>query len=160
MITCSGAASQYQAGRIRVSLRVRVQVRVRLRVRVKIRVRLRVRLGEVGQEVGQEAAVLGFIGAPWTLATYVVEGASSSTYKTIKKMMYTDADVLDKLLSHIAVNIGDYMSFQIEAGAQCVMIFDSWGGQLPPHLWDKWSKPYIQMAVDLSLIHISEPTRR
>ena len=100
------------------------------------------------QEVGQEAAVLGFIGAPWTLATYVVEGASSSTYKTIKKMMYTDADVLDKLLSHIAVNIGDYMSFQIEAGAQCVMIFDSWGGQLPPHLWDKWSKPYIQMAVD------------
>ena len=105
-------------------------------------------LGILRQEVGDAAAVLGFVGSPWTLACYIVEGKSTATYTTIKKMLHTNAPVLDKLLAHLAEAIGDYMVYQIEAGAQAIQFFDSWGGQLPPHLWDQWSKPYVQLAVD------------
>ena len=100
------------------------------------------------KEVGDTAAVLGFVGAPWTLATYIVEGGSSSTYKTIKSMAMSDPETLKSILSAVADAVGDYVGYQIDAGAQCVQIFDSWGGQLPPHMWEVWSKPYIQQVVD------------
>eukprot|EP00879_Flechtneria_rotunda_P000868 GHRR01000995.1.p1 GENE.GHRR01000995.1~~GHRR01000995.1.p1 ORF type:complete len:400 (+),score=178.35 GHRR01000995.1:293-1492(+) len=100
------------------------------------------------QEVGNTAAVLGFVGSPWTLATYIVEGASSSLYKTIKAMAYSDPQLLDALLSHLAVAMSDYIRYQIDSGAQCVQIFDSWGGQLPPTQWDKWSAPYLKRVIE------------
>lgn len=99
------------------------------------------------KEVAGEAAVLGFIGCPWTLATYVVEGASSTLYKTIKGMMVQAPDVLDALLSHLADQIAQYACYQAASGADCIMMFDSWGGQLPPKDWDKWSRPYIERIV-------------
>ncbi|ONI12444.1 hypothetical protein PRUPE_4G165200 [Prunus persica] len=99
------------------------------------------------QEVGGQAAVLGFVGAPWTIATYIVEGGSTSTYTTIKSMCHTAPHVLRALLSHLTQAISDYIVFQVEAGAHCIQIFDSWGGQLPPSMWDSWSKPYIQEIV-------------
>lgn len=99
------------------------------------------------KEVGGEAAVLGFVGCPWTLATYVVEGASSSLYKTIKGMMVAAPELLDALLSHIADQIAEYAAYQASSGADCIMMFDSWGGQLPPRDWDRWSKPYIERIV-------------
>jgi|TARA_B110000977_G_scaffold117795_1_gene152059 uroporphyrinogen decarboxylase len=105
-------------------------------------------LGILRKEVGDTAAVLGFVGAPWTLATYIVEGGSSSTYKTIKSMAMQDPETLKSILSAVADAVGDYVGYQIDAGAQCVQIFDSWGGQLPPHMWEVWSKPYIQQVVD------------
>ncbi|EEH51741.1 uroporphyrinogen decarboxylase chloroplast precursor, partial [Micromonas pusilla CCMP1545] len=105
-------------------------------------------LTELRKEVGDSAAVLGFVGAPWTLATYIVEGGSSSTYKTIKSMAMTEPDTLHAILSAVADAVGTYVGYQIDAGAQCVQIFDSWGGQLPPHMWEVWSKPYIQRVVD------------
>ena len=105
-------------------------------------------LGILRKEVGDTAAVLGFVGAPWTLATYIVEGGSSSTYKTIKSMAMSDPETLKSILSAVADAVGDYVGYQIDAGAQCVQIFDSWGGQLPPHMWEVWSKPYIQQVVD------------
>ena len=98
-------------------------------------------------EVGDTATLLGFVGAPWTLCTYIVEGQSSSTYKTIKSMAFSNPTLLKKLLSNVADCIGDYVIHQIDAGAQCVQIFDSWGGQLPPHMWEEWSKPYIQQVI-------------
>eukprot|EP00245_Coleochaete_scutata_P012543 TRINITY_DN487_c0_g2_i1.p1 TRINITY_DN487_c0_g2~~TRINITY_DN487_c0_g2_i1.p1 ORF type:complete len:411 (-),score=79.77 TRINITY_DN487_c0_g2_i1:154-1386(-) len=98
-------------------------------------------------EVGAGAAVLGFVGSPWTLATYVVEGRSTRTYKVIKSMTHLAPELLDRLLSHLASEIAKYVGFQIDAGAQCVQIFDSWGGQLPPDQWEQWSKPYIQQVV-------------
>jgi uroporphyrinogen decarboxylase len=98
--------------------------------------------------VGNSAAVLGFVGAPWTLATYIVEGGSSSTYKTIKSMAMMQPKVLHSILDAVAEAVGDYVGFQIDAGAQCVQIFDSWGGQLPPAMWDVWSKPYIMKVVN------------
>ncbi|KAG0571680.1 hypothetical protein KC19_VG033700 [Ceratodon purpureus] len=98
-------------------------------------------------EVGDGAAVLGFIGSPWTLATYIVEGKTTRTYTKIKSMTHLQPKLLDSILSHLANEIAEYVTFQVKAGAQCIQIFDSWGGQLPPHQWDLWSKPYIQQLV-------------
>lgn len=99
------------------------------------------------KEVGDGAAVLGFVGAPWTLATYIVEGKTTRTYQVIKSMCHHSPKLLQTLLSHLAQEIAEYMIYQIKHGAQCVQIFDSWGGQLTPEQWDAWSKPYIQQAV-------------
>ncbi|CAL5229004.1 g12244 [Coccomyxa viridis] len=98
-------------------------------------------------EVDGKAAVLGFVGSPWTLATYIIEGKSSALYKTIKTMLYNAPDVLDALLSHLADQIATYVCYQISSGAHAVQLFDSWGGQLPPQLWDKWSRPYIERII-------------
>ncbi|XP_059662721.1 uroporphyrinogen decarboxylase 1, chloroplastic [Cornus florida] len=101
------------------------------------------------REVGERAAVLGFVGAPWTIATYIVEGGTTRTYTTIKSMCHTAPHVLRALLSHLAKAISDYIVFQVESGAHCIQIFDSWGGQLPPDVWEHWSKPYIKEIVSV-----------
>lgn len=95
------------------------------------------------KEVGEQAAILGFVGAPWTIATYIVEGGTTRTYTKIKDMCHTAPHVLRALLSHLSKAIAEYIVYQVESGAHCIQIFDSWGGQLPPHMWDRWSKPYI-----------------
>ncbi|XP_042058385.1 uroporphyrinogen decarboxylase 1, chloroplastic-like isoform X1 [Salvia splendens] len=99
------------------------------------------------KEVGEQAAVLGFVGAPWTIATYIVEGGTTRTYKTIKSMCHTSPTLLRSLLSHLTKAIAEYVIYQVESGAHCIQIFDSWGGQLPPHMWEMWSKPYIDEIV-------------
>jgi uroporphyrinogen decarboxylase len=73
-------------------------------------------------------------------------------------MAMSDPDTLKSILSAVADAVGDYVGYQIDAGAQCVQIFDSWGGQLPPHMWEVWSKPYIQQVVDkVRLTHPGVP---
>ncbi|KAH9310562.1 hypothetical protein KI387_025597, partial [Taxus chinensis] len=98
-------------------------------------------------EVGNEAAVLGFVGAPWTIATYIIEGGTTRTFTKIKTMCNRSPSILRSLLSHLAQAISEYIVFQVNSGAQCVQIFDSWGGQLTPNQWDHWSKPYIKKIV-------------
>lgn len=88
------------------------------------------------------------MGSPWTLATYCVEGKTSRTYTVIKTLALKAPALLDALLTKLATEIAAYAVFQIEAGAQCIQIFDSWGGQLPPHQWDVLSKPYIQQVIN------------
>ncbi|GFZ05101.1 uroporphyrinogen decarboxylase [Actinidia rufa] len=99
------------------------------------------------REVPGQAAILGFVGAPWTIATYIVEGGTTRTYTTIKSMCHTAPRVLKALLSHLTRAISDYIVFQVNSGADCIQIFDSWGGQLPPNMWEQWSKPYIEEIV-------------
>lgn len=101
------------------------------------------------KEVGERAAVLGFVGAPWTIATYIIEGGTTRTYTTIKSMCHKAPHILRALLSHLTEAISDYIVFQVESGAHCVQIFDSWGGQLPPDMWEGWSKPYIDEIVSI-----------
>ncbi|KAK8622651.1 hypothetical protein V6N13_117557 [Hibiscus sabdariffa] len=101
------------------------------------------------QEVGDHAAVLGFVGAPWTIATYIVEGGTTRTYTNIKSMCHTAPNLLRALLSHLTKAIAEYVIYQVESGAHCIQIFDSWGGQLPPDMWEKWSKPYIKEIVSI-----------
>ena len=103
-------------------------------------------------QVGDAAAILGFVGAPWTLATYIIEGKTTRTYTTIKSMCYQSPKILRALLSHLAREIANYMIFQIKQGAQCIQIFDSWGGQLTPEQWDLWSKPYIQQVMLVTIV--------
>ncbi|XP_024029148.1 uroporphyrinogen decarboxylase 1, chloroplastic [Morus notabilis] len=98
-------------------------------------------------QVGDRAAVLGFVGAPWTIATYIVEGGTTRTYTTIKRMCHTSPHVLRALLSHLAQAITEYIVFQVESGAHCIQIFDSSGGQLTPEMWEHRSKPYIEEIV-------------
>ncbi|XP_006360043.1 uroporphyrinogen decarboxylase 1, chloroplastic [Solanum tuberosum] len=101
------------------------------------------------KEVGEQAAILGFVGAPWTIATYIVGGGTTRTYTKIKDMCHTAPHVLRALLSHLSKAIAEYIVYQVESGAHCIQIFDSWGGQLPPHMWDCWSKPYIDEIVGI-----------
>ena len=91
-------------------------------------------LGRLRQSVGNEAAVLGFVGAPWTLAAYVVEGKSSKNYAVIKAMAFQEPALLHKLLDHFAESIAQYLRYQIDSGAQVVQMFDSWAGQLSPRI--------------------------
>ncbi|KAL0855300.1 hypothetical protein Bca101_060453 [Brassica carinata] len=100
-------------------------------------------------EVREHAVVLGFVGAPWTIATYIVEGMTP-TYTVIKSMSHTAPNVLRALLSqsHLSKAVTEYAVYQVEHGAHCIQIFDSLGGQLTPEMWEHWSKPYIEEIID------------
>ncbi|MEL6381823.1 MAG: uroporphyrinogen decarboxylase [Cyanobacteria bacterium J06626_18] len=104
-------------------------------------------LGALRSEVGNEAAVLGFVGSPWTLAAYAVEGCTSKHYANIKRMAFSEPTMLHQLLSKIADNIAIYTCHQIECGAQIVQLFDSWAGQLSPIDYQTFALPYQQQVV-------------
>jgi uroporphyrinogen decarboxylase len=108
-------------------------------------------VGEILQalrrEVGNEAAVLGFVGAPWTLAAYAIEGKSSKNYSIIKGMAFSEPTLLHKFLGIIADAIAVYVRYQIDNGAQIVQMFDSWAGQLSPQDYDTFALPYQQRVV-------------
>ena len=86
----------------------------------------------IRRELDGRVPLIGFSGSPWTLATYMVEGGSSKDFRTIKAMMYERPELVDQLLDTVAESVGLYLNAQIEAGAQTVMIFDTWGGALTP----------------------------
>jgi uroporphyrinogen decarboxylase len=96
---------------------------------------------------GTGAAVLGFVGAPFTLATYCVEGGTTSSYLNIKKMAFGEPAILHALLDKLTDGVIQYIRFQADAGAHVVQIFDSWGCHLHPSDWDIFSGPYIKRIV-------------
>jgi uroporphyrinogen decarboxylase len=105
-------------------------------------------LKNLRQEVGNKATVLGFVGLPYTLATYMVEGGSSKEYKEIKSLGYQSPKILHAMLDKLADNIGDYAIFQIESGAQVIQIFDSWAGNLAPVDYDVFAAPYQRKVIE------------
>ncbi|GAA6623310.1 uroporphyrinogen decarboxylase [Scytonema sp. NUACC26] len=96
------------------------------------------------QEVGNKSTVLGFVGAPWTLAAYAVEGKGSKTYSIIKNMAFSNPIILHQLLEKLADSIATYVRYQIDCGAQVVQMFDSWAGQLSPQDYEVFALPYQQ----------------
>jgi len=100
------------------------------------------------EEVGPETAVLGFVGCPYTLATYLVEGKTSKEYLEIKKMMFSEPDLLHAILKNLADSIAEYALYQIESGAQLIQIFDSWAGHLSASDYDTFAAPYQKMILD------------
>jgi len=100
------------------------------------------------EEVTPETAVLGFVGCPYTLATYLVEGKTSKEYLEIKKMAFKEPKLLHAILKNLAESLGEYAIFQIENGAQLIQIFDSWAGHLSPRDYDEFAAPYQKMILD------------
>jgi uroporphyrinogen decarboxylase len=102
----------------------------------------------VRRELDGAVPLIGFAGSPWTLATYMVEGGGSSQYRFIKGMMFADAALLHRLLEQLADNVCAYLNAQICAGAQAVMVFDTWGGILSPRDYQDFSLQYMTRIVD------------
>jgi len=92
--------------------------------------------------------LIGFSGSPYTLACYMIEGGGSDDYRHIKTMLYSRPDLLHRILEVNTRAVTDYLNAQIEAGAQVVMIFDSWGGSLTPHAYQEFSLDYMTRIVD------------
>lgn len=91
----------------------------------------------------KDKALIGFCGAPWTLATYMIEGQGSKTYAHSKKMLYSNPQLLHALLSRISAELKAYLEGQIRAGANAVMIFDSWAGALEGSAYMEFGFKYI-----------------
>ena len=100
------------------------------------------------REINGDVPLFGFSGSPWTLATYMVEGGGSKDFAKVKGMMFSEPRLMHKLLDKIAVSVADYLNAQIEAGAQAVMIFDTWGGILSTERYLEYSLAYMQQIVD------------
>lgn len=100
------------------------------------------------KEVDNEAAVLGFVGAPFTLASYVIEGGSSKNFTKIKKLAFSQPKVLHALLEKFATSMAKYIKYQADNGAQVVQIFDSWATELSPEDFEVFSLPYLKQIVD------------
>ena len=101
----------------------------------------------IRRELNGRVPLIGFSGSPWTLATYMVEGGSSKDFRHIKGMMYSQPEVLHKLLGRLAESVTDYLNAQICAGAQAVQIFDTWGGVLGHREYREFSLAYMQRIV-------------
>ena len=91
--------------------------------------------------------LIGFSGSPWTLATYMVEGSATKTFSHVKGMLYSEPQLLHQLLDTVARSVTGYLKAQMAAGAQAVMIFDTWGGVLTPEDYREFSLQYMQQIV-------------
>jgi len=99
------------------------------------------------KELNGRVPLIGFAGAPWTLMTYMVEGGGSKNFSEIKKFIYNQPQAAHKLLEKIADGVAEYLSAKIEAGANAVQIFDTWGGILSPTDFEEFSLRYIERII-------------
>ncbi|WP_166266372.1 uroporphyrinogen decarboxylase [Marinobacter caseinilyticus] len=102
----------------------------------------------IRRELNGRVPLIGFSGSPWTLATYMVEGSSSKDFREAKRLMYSEPEVMHRLLDHLATAVTDYLNCQIRAGAQVVQIFDTWGGVLSSWAYEVFSLAYMKKIVD------------
>ncbi len=115
-------------------------------------------LKSLRQEVGNKSTVLGFVGAPWTLAAYAIEGKSSKNYAVIKNMAFSEPTMLHQFLGKIAEAVTSYIRYQIDCGAQVVQMFDSWAGELSPVDYEVFALPYHQqVAREVKKTHPDTP---
>jgi uroporphyrinogen decarboxylase len=100
------------------------------------------------RELDGRAPVIGFCGAPFTLAAYLVQGEGKEGFGAVKTMLYREPATLERLLETLAVQMTDYLRLQIEAGAQAVQIFDSWAGLLGPGDYNRFALAPVRAIVD------------
>lgn len=98
--------------------------------------------------LNQKIPLIGFAGSPWTMACYMVEGKSSQHFQEIKRFLYRDPVLLHQLLKQLSRAVTDYLQAQIKAGADVLMIFDSWGGILSPEHYLEFSLSYMQAIIE------------
>ena len=94
-------------------------------------------------ERGDDKALIGFTGAPWTLATYMIEGQGTKTYNICKKMLYSNPELLHNILAKVTEVVKLYMEKQIQSGVDVVQIFDSWAAAIEPGKYDEFSWKYM-----------------
>lgn len=101
----------------------------------------------VRRELNGRVPLIGFSGSPWTLSTYMIEGSGSKDYAYAKELMYSDPATLNHLLDVLSDSVAAYLNAQIAAGAQAVMIFDTWGGVLTTEAYKTFSLAPMQRAI-------------
>src|SRR5262249_20084874 len=101
----------------------------------------------IRRELDGRVPLIGFAGSPWTVATYMLEGGSSKDFARSKALLYGDPAILDRLLGKLARATTDYLNAQIRAGAQAVMLFDTWGGALAPVAYQEFSLNYMAEVI-------------
>lgn len=99
------------------------------------------------KELNGRVPLIGFSGSPWTLMTYMVEGSGSKNFSEIKKFIYNNPSSAHRLLNLISDAVADYLSAQIESGANAVQIFDTWGGLLSQDDFEELSLQYISKVI-------------
>lgn len=99
------------------------------------------------KELNNRVPLIGFAGSPWTLMTYMVEGGGSKSFSEIKRFIYNQPEAAHLLLDKIAKAVADFLSAKIEAGADAVQIFDTWGGLLSPADYSEFSLNYITKVI-------------
>ncbi|MDB5989081.1 MAG: uroporphyrinogen decarboxylase [Herbaspirillum sp.] len=102
---------------------------------------------QIRTELDGRVPLIGFSGSPWTLACYMVEGGGSDDHRTVKSMLYSRPDLLHHILKINAAAVAAYLNAQIDAGAQALMIFDTWGGALADGVYQAFSLAYMQQVV-------------
>ena len=100
------------------------------------------------QDLQNEVPLVGFAGAPWTLASYMIEGGGSKSFAEIKALAYREPRVLHGLLDKLASTVSAYLLFQIESGAQVIQLFDTWAGELNRSDYEEFALPYTQKIFD------------
>ncbi len=105
-------------------------------------------IGLIKQQLQQTIPLIGFCGSPWTLATYMIEGKTSKDFHEAKKFMYCQPQALQQLLELLTDTLIQYLRAQIEAGCDCVMVFDTWGGILSGPNYEQFSLCYMQKIVN------------
>lgn len=101
----------------------------------------------IRRELPADIPLLGFAGAPFTLASYAIEGGGSKNYVRTKSMMFSDPVAWDVLMTRLVVSLTDYLNAQITAGCQAVQVFDSWAGCLSPADYVRYVQPYTQRLI-------------
>jgi len=101
----------------------------------------------IRQELAGKVPLIGFAGSPWTLATYMVEGGSSKDFRRVKGLLFEQPALAHELLAHVAQAVTAYLNAQIAAGAQVVMLFDTWGGILTTRDYQEFSLNYLTAIV-------------
>jgi uroporphyrinogen decarboxylase len=101
----------------------------------------------IRKELNGSVPLIGFAGSPWTLATYMVEGCGGTEFACVKRMMFDEPAILHRLLDMLAKSVTAYLNAQIAAGAQAVMVFDTWGGALTPRDYKEFSLRYMEKIV-------------
>ncbi len=113
---------------------------------------------EIRRALGGAVPLIGFAGSPFTLACYMVEGGAAEDFRTVKTMLYRRPDLAHRLLDTNARAVARYLNAQIEAGAQAVMLFDTWGGTLAHAAYLEFSLPYIERVLQ-ALTPVREQAR-
>jgi uroporphyrinogen decarboxylase len=118
---------------------------------------------KIRKALGNKVPLIGFAGAPFTLASYLIEGSGSRNYVHTKKLFYNAPEAWQRLMERLAKVVAEYLNCQIAAGAQAVQLFDSWAGCLTPPDYEKYAAPHTKAVIDalapgVPVIHFSTGT--